>query len=92
MGRRGGVGDSPSDAGAGGGPRGGPRYSGIAVSVGHAAGSLTCISAGQSPASPSRRSQAGGGGAFLSSGPLYSEAPSTVIYMMPGHPSPRSEL
>ena len=91
MGRRGGVGDGPSDAGARGGPRSGPHYPGIAVSVGHAAGSLTCISAGQPPASPSRCSQADGG-AFLSSGPLYREAPSTVINMTPGHPSPCSGL
>ena len=53
MGRWGGVGDGPSDAGARGGPPSGPHYPGIAVSVRHAAGSLTCISAGQPPASPS---------------------------------------
>ena len=61
MGRRGGVGDGPSDAGARGGPRSGPHYPGIAVSVRHPAGSLTCISAGSLlPPSPDAARLVGG--------------------------------
>lgn len=89
MGRQGGAGEMappPGRAGAGGGPCRGPRcqhWTHCRVLDLHFSRAVSCLPF------PTQR---WAGEPFLSSGSLCREAPSTMINMTPGHPSPHSEF